>query len=136
MKAIKKILLSLLTVCIVFTSCKKSATQVTTTFVVKYEVIWTSALLTQQGLSSTITYTNATGNPQIISNFSGTSWTNTITYQNPAAVTLSASLYGSGTGTCTVNIYVNGVLKSTSSSNGIALGGADYGFVAEASYFL
>jgi hypothetical protein len=63
-------------------SCKKDAgTNTSSPIIVKYEVTWTSALY--QTVSNQIIYVNSTDNGEIDNNISGTSWTKTVTIQNP-----------------------------------------------------
>ncbi len=102
-------------------------------FTVKYEIIAKSAIISP-GSSVIVSYINSTGQLQTESFSSLTNWNKSINVtSNVRPLTMSLSIVSSGAanggylaianiGTVTQNIYINGVLKSSSTNNSASTG--------------
>lgn len=107
-----------------FSSCKKNLG--IEKFNITFEVITSTSIsskanvITKVGLAPPITYSEF---------ISGTSWHKTVeaeTAYRPINLTMNAqNIFLTGPGTATCNIYVNGVIKNTSTASSTNIGGVD-----------
>jgi len=122
----------LLALIITFTGCKKedAAGPNGGKTILKYEIISTIpfAVLPTSNYSLSVNYTNATGQTQVEqTTITSTIWTKTVeltSTQRPLGITLGGGGFTNGvSGSVTVNIYENDILKATNigsvSSSGV-----------------
>ncbi len=118
-----KYLLNFLIASFCLLGCKKNRIE---KFNITFEVITSTPIsstvnvITKNGLASPVTYSDFT---------TGTNWAKTIeakTAYRPITLFMNAqNIFLTGPGTATCNIYVNGVVKSTSTASSIKVGAAD-----------
>lgn len=119
----------------VLSSCKKDDTSTSGNFTVKYEIITSSPIASSELSSGILVYTNGTGQVEAVQNVlqSGTSWSKTVTVTTstrPLQLSLSpASARLSAPGSITSNIYINGVIKATSTGQSTTIGDVNLGVV-------
>jgi hypothetical protein len=117
-------LLSLLIASCFFFGCKKNLG--IEKFDIRFEIITTTSV------SSTVSVITKVGlaYPIIYSEFTtGTSWSKTViaeTGYRPITINMNAqNIFLTGPGSATCNIYVNGVVKNSSTASSIKVGAAD-----------